>query len=257
LLAKEFYLSDLAAECAAFSVSVDQFVSLSKRVSELERQASSSVATRPSQIEERIESQEEELEHLRLAVGQLKTSVTSELSTLKSGLEERRRTKVEIPMNEDDGLDGIISYLTRRHRGNVQEKGIVTITSLSVHRDDPRYGPSNVADLTSDAYFRSKKERGQWIGWNFGEMRVRPTHYTITARALRSWAVLGSVDGEHYTVMDVHNHDQDFRQPGFQTASFAVATSMKCRFISVASGDRHNDDELILRAVEFFGTLSE
>jgi hypothetical protein len=39
-LAKEFCLSDLASECAAFSVSVDQFSSLSARVSKLERQLS-------------------------------------------------------------------------------------------------------------------------------------------------------------------------------------------------------------------------
>jgi hypothetical protein len=38
LLAKEFFVSELAAECGTFSVSVDQFLRLTDRVSDLERQ---------------------------------------------------------------------------------------------------------------------------------------------------------------------------------------------------------------------------
>jgi hypothetical protein len=40
-LAKEFFLSEVAAECSTFSVHVDQFVIRSERVSEMERQISS------------------------------------------------------------------------------------------------------------------------------------------------------------------------------------------------------------------------
>jgi hypothetical protein len=42
LLANEFCLPEVAAECATFSVSVDQFSSLCERVSELERQIAES-----------------------------------------------------------------------------------------------------------------------------------------------------------------------------------------------------------------------
>jgi hypothetical protein len=40
---------------------------------------------------------------------------------------------VEFPLKEAKPLEGIISYLPRKHRGNFHEKGIVTITSKSVH----------------------------------------------------------------------------------------------------------------------------
>jgi hypothetical protein len=99
-------------------------------------------------------------------------------------------------MQAPESLEGIISYLTKKHGGNVHEKGIVTITSKSVN---PRYPPTNVADLTSDRWFNSKKEPDQWVRWDFREMRVCPTHYTITAPWLKSWVVEGSLDGESWT----------------------------------------------------------
>jgi hypothetical protein len=55
---KELFLSGLAATCVSFSVSLDQFSSLSEQVSELERQMSS--FSNPSRrIDAEIESQEE------------------------------------------------------------------------------------------------------------------------------------------------------------------------------------------------------
>jgi hypothetical protein len=47
-----------------------------------------------------------------------------------------RQSKVDILLNEWKSLDGVISYPTKKHGGNVQEKGLVTITSNSVS-DDP------------------------------------------------------------------------------------------------------------------------
>jgi hypothetical protein len=96
-------------------------------------------------------------------------------------------------------LDGIISDLTKKHGGNVHGKGIVTITSKSVGGGHP---VKNVADLTSDSYFYSKNEPGQWVCWDFREMRVRLTHYTIWTSYLNSWVVEGSLDGESWTVID-------------------------------------------------------
>jgi hypothetical protein len=85
--------------------------------------------------------------------------------------------------------DGIISCLTQKHGGNVHDKGIVSITSKSVFYDDPKYAGRNVADLTSDldrnvadftgSIFQSGHEPGQWICWDFHEMRVSLTYYTI------------------------------------------------------------------------------
>jgi hypothetical protein len=37
--------------------------------------------------------------------------------------------EVRLPMKKAAPLDGVISYLTAKHRGNVHEKGIVTISA--------------------------------------------------------------------------------------------------------------------------------
>jgi hypothetical protein len=46
--------------------------------------------------------------------------------------------EVEFPPKEARSLEGIISYLTRKHGGNVHDKGIVTLTSKSVNNDNPK-----------------------------------------------------------------------------------------------------------------------
>jgi hypothetical protein len=86
--------------------------------------------------------------------------------------------KIELPMNQAGSLNGIISHLMKKHGGNVHAKGIVTTTSKSVD-DDLWNALTNAANLTSNLRFFSKDEPGQWFCWDFREMRVRPTHYTI------------------------------------------------------------------------------
>jgi hypothetical protein len=162
---------------------------------------------------------------------------------------------VEIPMKKGNPLERIISYLTKKHGGNVHEKGIVTITSKSVD-DDPEFAPQNLADLTSESEFLSKKAPGQWVCWDFREMRVRPTHYTIGAFLMKWWIVEGSLDGESWTAMDQQTSDQTFKN-GVRMRSFAVTA--KCRFIRLTQTANQPGHHLALnrRAAEFFGTLSE
>jgi hypothetical protein len=154
--------------------------------------------------------------------------------------------------------DGIISYLTKKHGGNVGEKGIVTITSKSVYSDDRGEAPTTVADLTSGSYFCSKNEPGQWVCWDFREMRVRPTHYTIKAWYLKSWVVEGSLDASGWTEIDRQMDNHDF-ETLWRVVSFAVSNPAEFRFIRLTQTGKNNRDNDVLRlfAVEFFGTLSE
>jgi hypothetical protein len=167
-------------------------------------------------------------------------------------------------------VEGIIAYLTKKHGGNVHEKGIVRITSKSVS-DDPKYALTNVAHLTSGAsFFESQNEPGQWVCWDFHEMRVRPTHYTIRAWYLKSWVVEGSLGARswfpggavQWTEIDRQTDNQDFysENPSLaRTASFAVSKPAEFRFIRPTQTDKNHYgyDYPRLSAVEFFGTLSE
>jgi hypothetical protein len=182
------------------------------------------------------------------------TQLKSEIQTLRDGLDRFVRW---FPMKHGrTSLDGIISYLTKKHGGNVHEKGIVTITSKSVS-DDPRFALKNVADLTSDSEFNSKDEPGQWICWDFGEMRVHPTHYTMDACYIGSWNVDGSLNGTNWKQIDDHHGAHDFGRRG--VSSFVVWQPMECRFIRLTQIQQNSacNEMLFLAAVEFFGTLSE
>jgi hypothetical protein len=262
-LAKEFLLSEVAAKCGTFSVPIDQFSRLFERVSSLEWQIS--FFSNPTR------KIEEELGQLRSDLKQRQAtskpsaspspppkapnSPTSVPSPTPSAA--KSDNEIEIPMKEAKSLDGIILYLTKKHGGNVQEKGIVTTTSKSVYSDKPSDAPKNVADLTSDSYFLSKNEPGQWVCWDFRERRVRPTHYTIRGWDLKSWVVEGSLDGRSWTEIDRQTDNQDFKDGN--TVSFAVSNPAEFRFIRLTQTCKNHlgDDYLALHGVEFFGTLSE
>jgi hypothetical protein len=165
-----------------------------------------------------------------------------------------RPRSLSFSLKEAESVDGIISYLTRKHGGNVHDKGIVTITPKSALGS---YPVRNVADLTSDSDFGSKNEPGQWVCWDFHELRVRPTQYTINSFWLKSWVVESSLDGEAWTEIDRKWDNKDFNAMVYVTVSFAVSNSAECRFIRLTqTGQNHQrNDILAIRAFEVFGTL--
>jgi hypothetical protein len=189
--------------------------------------------------------------------GTLFESLSCRVCAIESRL-EMAALKLRIAMKEDKSLDGIMSYLTAKHGGNVHETGILTITSKSVV-NCPDLFARNVADNTSASGFDSKDESNQWICWDFGERRVRPTHYTIDATYLKSWVVDGSLDGTSWTTLDRQTDNTDCRRHGAPTpVSFGVA-QVECRFIRLTQTgkDRMGRNSLSLNAMEFFGTLCE
>jgi hypothetical protein len=96
-------------------------------------------------------------------------------------------------------------------------------------------------------------------------MRIRPTHYSITAPSIKSWIVEGSLDGGSWTTIDRQTDNQDFKDRvksgPWKTASFAVARPAEFHLIRLTqhSSDRSGkgNNQLILMAIEFFGTLYE
>jgi hypothetical protein len=179
---------------------------------------------------------------------------------------ERLLTDIEFPLPKAQSVDGIIAHLTRRYRGHVHEKEIVTITSKSVYDSDvANRSLKHVAELNDRTEFWSMDEPGQWVCWDFRERRVRPTYYTMDARWLKSWIVESSVDGETWTVID-RRVDTAFFASWWNKVTFEVEPVVQCRFIRITDTDKNHrhistapngDDVLALGAVEFFGTLSE
>jgi hypothetical protein len=168
----------------------------------------------------------------------------------------------QFPFKAATLLGGIISYLAFKHGGNVHDNGIVTVTSKSVYSGAVRL----LTDFSSDSFFSSQNAPGQWICWDFHEMRVCPTHYTIMSKLYspRSWVVESSLDGVGWfrrgTWIEIDRRkDNSDLKASHSVASFSVSNSAECRFIRLTqTGPNHNQThELRISAFEIFGTLLE
>jgi hypothetical protein len=243
LIANEFSLPDLSSACAAFSVSVSHFSSLSGRVSKLERSISNGL----HQVEATIESQERELENLRFEVEGLKRSLSPRVPSVqqqtpkpvpaspanepapKPSAVPKPASGVDLPLRKRNSLEGVIWYLTKKHGGNVSEKGIVAITSKSVHSSDDWCALKNLADfadLSSNSAFLSADAPGQWVCWDFRGMIVRPTHYTIRGPFLTSWVFEGSLDGSTWSEIDRQTGKADFGRKDDGPAQMMIPTGI-------------------------------
>jgi hypothetical protein len=167
------------------------------------------------------------------------------------GLAKAPPGALEFPMTEERSLEGIISYLTEKHGGNVHDSGIVTITANAQHDGDDF--PKNVADFEEDSAFFTRQVRRPWLCWDFHEMRVRPTHYTVWGVILTP-SIEGSIDGENWRKIDLEPHEVDFKHEGGE--SFAVSNPTECRFVRL-NWSRDDDYHGGVFSVEFFGTLYE
>jgi hypothetical protein len=120
-------------------------------------------------------------------------------------------------------------------------------------------------DPNTRRIFTSKNEIGQWVQWDFHEMRVIPTAYSIQTpdspsndSHLKSWILKCSIDGSHWVELDRRTDAADLNGP-LLIRSFQVLKSIECRFIRLQHiGKNHaNNDMLALYHFELFGSLGE
>jgi hypothetical protein len=163
-------------------------------------------------------------------------------------------------------LDGVISYLTTRHSGNVHDRGIVNVFAERVYDGQACNAARNVVDLRTNSYFCSANESNQSVGYDFREMmRIIPTHYSLRSNAdgangshLRSWVVEVSNDGKGWEVVDGRTDCSDLNNK-FAVQCFAVQTAPKSevryirlRQIGVNWAKSHH---LCICGLEVFGQL--
>jgi hypothetical protein len=250
LLAREFSLEHLLSEGRAFQpLGTPEFISdLSDRLCRLENQVFSECKTILPELQAAIENHDRQLEHLRSTFSALQSSPS--VSSLSSA--RPANAEIQCPVQDGKSWDGIISYLTRTHDGNLGDKGIIKITSRTEHLCPCR----NLLDLASDAVFGSKDEPNQWVCWDFGRILVRATHYRVESAWMKSWSVEGSIDGVNWTELDQQQNNSDLEKEPY-AMTFPVTKSMESHFIRLIQKDRNRGGRhfLILRAFEVFGSL--
>jgi hypothetical protein len=162
-------------------------------------------------------------------------------------------------------LSGIISYLTTKHGGNVSDRNVVTITASSTYGGFAK----NAADLSADSCWYSNNEDNSWLRYDFKDMRIKPTHYSVRSRcngALndnypKNWVVEISNDGSTWTTIDERRNNSDLKG-GNLTRTFTVSPCDYCRFIQIKqqgptwfSGGIHY--YFIISLFEIFGAVRE
>jgi hypothetical protein len=204
--------------------------------------------------DEEIDDLKSELRYLRETLLPMQEKI--ERSTLKLQVLEGERNSISCPMREFRSGNGIISYLTRTCGGNVYDKGLVAISSKSCC-DDSWVPVKNVADMSTTLYFESKDEPGQWLCWDFGDLRIKPTAYTISSYAPKSWVLEGSLEGQVWTEIDRQIDNCEFKVWPTRASSFDVANPTECRYLRFRqiAKTHFSDDILNVHAFEVFGAL--
>jgi hypothetical protein len=196
----------------------------------------------------------------------IRQRLVSGIST--DGSKKRRSSKVFHPV-EANPLDGIVGHLTREHGGNVHTQGIVTVTGYDCLTDESCYAALNAADLTAPNTFWSKNQPNQSLVYDFGDRRIRLTHYSIRSRHdggvndhyLRSWVIETSVDGEAWPVVDRHEDDVSLKGANASQLFPLREETTECRFVRLRHiGTNHHSPPyhyLVISGFELFGSLIE
>jgi hypothetical protein len=155
--------------------------------------------------------------------------------------------------------DGIISFLTKTCGWNVCDLGVVSVTSSGVSSG---YEAKNAVDFESSRYLQTADAPNSWLCYDFKEMAVKVTDYSIRTRPdydgyhPRTWTVEGSVDGRAWIELD--RQDERFELSGVNKwASFCTSVRARVRLIRLRQHgkDSNGRDFLTVGAFELFGTL--
>jgi hypothetical protein len=166
--------------------------------------------------------------------------------------------------NPNSNQDGIISYLTKRFGGHVIDRNIVSITTSSVanHRSHPL---RHVAGFMNQTCFYTNCEACSWKCYDFKDMQIKVTHYSIrTLRDgndshLRSWTLEGSKDGLKWMKIDDRRNDTSLNSKGaISTFSISEGCEEEFRMIRLLQTGKNSSDNdyLVVNAIEFFGVLT-
>jgi hypothetical protein len=188
-------------------------------------------------------------------------SLRSRLLSGPSSSPNRRIPGRVFTFREDSRFDGIISFLTQLHGGNVDDRSIVSVKSNSVYSDRIA---KNVVDFESSLYAHTADETNSWIWYDFKDKRVKVSHYSLRSRSDNdsnhpmNLTVEGSKDGETWIEFDRRDECGDVvglnRSGTFSTVRSEFVQHIRFRQHGKnSSGSNH----LIVSGWELFGILHQ
>jgi hypothetical protein len=146
----------------------------------------------------------------------------------------------------------------------VIDRNIVSLTASSIGNET--YLLHNVADFGNQGFFYTNDEADSWIRYDFKDMQIKVSHYSIRSAQtyngghLRSWTLEGSKDGSNWVKIDDRENDTSLNSKG-AVSTFSVSESVEEGFgmIRLRQIGTNSDgtDYLAVDAIEFFGILEE
>jgi hypothetical protein len=207
-----------------------------------------------SSIESFIDIISESFSFLTIVVWQkLRSRLISGHCSIPSG----RTRYIYFPFREGSPFEGIISFLTRTHCGNVSDLGMVSVSSSSVHNN---HIAKNVADFNTSSIVSTGDEANSWICYDFKDQRVKIQHYSLRSWSdfngyyPINWALEGSVNGTEWIELDRRCDCHDLWGQN-KSATFSASENDFFKMIRLLHCRQNSSlsKQLIINAFEVFG----
>jgi hypothetical protein len=175
---------------------------------------------------------EAELGELRILADRPDSDPNSQLSAPSIGakswkpIEITDETDIEVLKRGDWGVMGCLFV---KCRGNAVDKGLVRVTMKSVSFGQIWESARQFFEPTA-ALFQSQDSPGQWVCFDFQEIRIKLTGYAIVGDVpplILSWVLEISMDGQNWRDVDRQNLERTTRG----VRKYSVAGAPEARFI--------------------------
>lgn len=165
---------------------------------------------------------------------------------------------------EDFDGNGIVSFLAtsggRELYLNPAVRGRLGVTSSSIMSDSM---PATAAVGNETVRCVTKPLRDSWFEFDFKDITIQPTHYTLRhylswdTEALRSWVLEGSNDRDLWITLSTHINDPSLQNKG-DTATWAIPLPENnefFRFFRIRQTNRNSNNHyyLALSGFEIYG----
>jgi hypothetical protein len=166
------------------------------------------------------------------------------------------------PCGSNSVFNGLIRYLRDWCGGNPHDKGLISATGTP-HDASVHYQPQNAADLETASFFHSRDYPGEWMCYDFKDMRVAVTSYILRSSGyprdtwhLKSWVIEGSEDSAKWVELDRRENDETLNGAK-SVGKFEVRNVIESRFIRLrGTGPTSNGHSVVLfEAFDVFGGL--
>jgi hypothetical protein len=140
----------------------------------------------------------------------------------------------------------------------------MTIIANRAYDGHPYYAAKNVADLGTNSYFQSANEANQSISFDFRNLIIPPTHYSLRMNSpgpdsyhLKNWVLKDSPNDDWWIELDHRENNNDLNS-SCALKTFSVSRSDSVRVISLCQiGPNHRSDNyMIFTSFEVFGSVA-